>query len=483
METAPEDFAAQGLSEVKPATQKITEIETVATLKKCGRVNRAKVELTRVEVNSESPTVAPRISKRGKNAKITQGPSVRATRRNAKLQECESEQESVQLSEVNMEVVRGESFTLNPHHRVAAAKSTRGRKITQALTKPLQAEEDVSEEQPTDGDKPDKPSPTCGRNTRGKRTKPDNVQSAAVGEMEQKSTPPATTKRGQIAKEDEGKVTTQSREPVKNQRRTRNVAQDSVKPSTVLTEQATRSRRAKKAEQEKSLAESDDVQKSVAISVMDKPKQSRRTKQVGKEMSAVVPEEKPELKADEFKEEAEATVGKRRRVKNDVPEPIQAKRARRGATPAFLETNTESPALGLKSEPSSMELPKKGRRAAKPSADVALLSGNELKTAVVEDANIPMRSVKWKSDIEIFEIQKVTPVKPVQGRKSKVSDRVSTESQKEPRKTEEKDLSDKAEVQATKRARRGVRISESVKGKHVEPETQPKTRSGRLAKK
>ncbi|XP_056882024.1 proliferation marker protein Ki-67 isoform X1 [Takifugu flavidus] len=479
METALQDLTAQGLSEMKPATQKITEIETVATLKKCGRVGRAKVELTRVD-HSESPTVASGISKRGKNAKITQGPSVRATRRNAKLQECKSvQEESVQLSEVNMEVVRGENFTVDPHHREAATKSTRGRKPSQALTKPLQAEEDVSKEQPTDDNKPDKPSPTCGRNTRGKRTKPDNVQSAPVEEMEQKSAPPARTKRGQITKEDEGKVTTQSREPVKNQRRTRNVEQDPVKPSTVLNdEQATR--RAKKAAQEKPPAESDDVQKSVAISVTDKPKQSRRTKQVGKETSAVVPEEKPELKADEFKEEAEAAVGKRRRVKNDVPEPIQAKRARRGATPAPAETNTESPDLGSKSEPSSKELPKRGRRAAKPSADVALLSGEELKTAVVEDANIPTRSVRWKSEIEIFGIQKV---KPVQGRKSKVGDRASAESQKEPRKTEEKDLSDEAEVHATKRARRGVRIAESIKGKHVEPETQPKTRSGRLAKK
>lgn len=469
METAPQDRTSQGLSEMKPAAQKITEAETLAILKKCGQVKRAKVELTRVEDHSESPTVAPRISKRGKNAKITLGPSVRATRRNAKSQECESEQEkSVRLSEVNIEVVRDESFTVNPHHREAATKSTRGRKTTQALTKPLQAEEDVSKEQPPVDDKPDKPSPTCGRNTRGKRTKPENVQSAAVEEMEQKLAPSARTKRGQIAK-DEGKVTTQSREPVKNQRRTRNVEQDVVKPSIVLNEQAARSRRAKKAAEEKPLAESD-VQKSVATSVTDKPKQSRRTKQVvGKEISAVMPEEKPELKADELKEEAEATVGKRRRVKNDVPEPIQAKRARRGATPAPVETNTESPAL--KSEPSSKELPKRGRRAAKPSADVALLS---------QDANIPKRSVKWKSDTEIFVIQKV---KPVQGRKSKVGDRVSTLGQKEPRKTEEKDLSDEAEVQATKRARRGVGIAESAKGEHVEPETQPKTRSGRLAKK
>lgn len=480
MEAAPQDLATQGLSEVKPATQKTTEIEAVATLNKCGRVKRAKVELTRVEDHSESPTVAPGISKRGRNAKITPGTSVKATRRNAKLQECKSEQdESVKLSEVNVEVVRGESSSVDPHHREAATKSTRGRKTNQALTKPLQAEEDVRKEQPTDDDKPDKPSPTCGRKTRGKRTKADTGQSAAVEEREQKSAPPAITKRGQITKEDEGNVTTPSREPVKNQRRTRKVEQDPGRPSTVLKdEQATRSRRAKKEAEEKPPAESDDVQKSVAISGTDKPKQSRRTKQAGKEMSAVVPEEKPELKADEFKEEAEATVGKRRRVKNDVPQPVQAKRARRGATPAPVEANTEPPALGSKSEPSTKELPKRGRRAAKASADVALLSGEEFKSAVVEEASLPKRSVKWKSDIESFEIQKVTPVKPVRGRKSKVGDRVSTESQKEPRKTEEKDLSDEAEVQATKRARRGVRNAESA-----EPETQPKTRRGRPAKK
>ncbi|TNN04029.1 hypothetical protein fugu_001058 [Takifugu bimaculatus] len=464
METALQDLTAQGLSEMKPATQKITEIETVATLKKCGQVGRAKVELTRVD-HSESPTVASGISKRGKNAKITQGPSVRATRRNAKLQECKSvQEESVQLSEVNMEVVRGENFTVDPHHREAATKSTRGRKPKPSTYKTTSSRgrfQPVEETQ------------------EGKGLNQIMSSLHLWRRWNRRSAPPARTKRGQITKEDEGKVTTQSREPVKNQRRTRNVEQDPVKPSTVLNdEQATR--RAKKAAQEKPPAESDDVQKSVAISVTDKPKQSRRTKQVGKETSAVVPEEKPELKADEFKEEAEAAVGKRRRVKNDVPEPIQAKRARRGATPAPAETNTESPDLGSKSEPSSKELPKRGRRAAKPSADVALLSGEELKTAVVEDANIPTRSVRWKSEIEIFGIQKV---KPVQGRKSKVGDRASAESQKEPRKTEEKDLSDEAEVHATKRARRGVRIAESIKGKHVEPETQPKTRSGRLAKK
>lgn len=487
METAPQELATPSLSEVKAATQEITEINAVTTLKKSSRAGRAKVELRRVEDHSENPIVAPGISKRGRNVKITEQPTVRQTRRNAKLQECKSEHEkSVQVSEVNTEVVSGESSTVSPHHREAATKSTRGKKNNQALTKPLQPVEVVSKEQPSDDDKPEKLSPTHGKNTRGKRTKTDDVHSAAAEDGEQTSAPPLRTKRGRIAKQASVDVTTQSRQPVKILGRTRKVEQDPVNPSTVLsdeqeiskeseapvdTKMATRPRRAQKAGQDKPITESGDVLKSVAI--CDKPKHGRRGKQVVEiELSAVMPEEKPELEADDF-EEQEATAGKRRRVKNDVPEPIQVKRARRGATIALVETNAECPDLGSK------ELPKRGRRAAKPSEDVALLS-EELKTTVVEDAKLPKRSViKSKRDVEI---QK-TPVKPVQGRKSKVGDRVSTESQKNSSKTEEKDLSDKVEVQVTKRARRGVRIVESNKGENVEPETQPKPRRGRPAKK
>lgn len=491
METVPQELATPSLTEEKQATQEIKETDAATTLRKSSRVRRAKIELRRVEDHSENPIVDPGISKRGRNAKITEQPTVRQTRRNAKLQECKSEQEkSVQVSEVNTEVVSGESSTVSPQHREAATKSTRGRKTNQALTKPLQPVEDVSKQQPS-SDKPEKlqvQSPTHGKNTRGKRTKTDDVHSAASEEREQVSAPPVRTKRGRFTKQASVELTTQSRQPVKILGRTRKVEQDPVNPSTVPSDEqeiskeseapvdakmATRPRRAQKAAQDKPLAETDDVLKSVAI--LDKPKRGRRGKQVAEiELSAVMPEEKPELEADEF-EGQESTVGKRKRVKNDVPEAIQAKRTRRGATIALVETNVESPDLGLK------ELPKRGRRAAKPSADVALLS-EELKTTVVEDAKLPKRSaVKWKRDVEVFEIQK-TPAKPVQGRKSKVSDRVSTESQKKSSKTEEKGLSDKVEVQVTKRARRGGKI-ESIKDEHVEPKTQPKTRRGQLAKK
>lgn len=480
METVPQELAMPSLTEEKEATQEIKEADAATSLRKSSRV-RTKVELRRVEDHSENPIVDAGISKRGRNAKITEQPTVRQTRRNAKLQECKSEQEKiVQVSEVNTEVVSGESSTVSPNYREAATKSTQGRKTNQALTKPLQPVEVVSKQQPAD-DKPEKLSPTHGKNTRGKRTKTDDVHSAASEEREQTSAPSVRTKRGRFTKQASVEVTTQSRQPVKSLGRTRKVEQDPVNPSSVLSNEqeiskesegpvdakmATRPRRAQKTAKDKPLAESDDVLKTVAI--CDKPKYSRRGKQVVEiELSAVTPEEKPELEADDFQEQ-EATVGKRKRVKNDVPEAIQAKRTRRGATIALVETNVESPDLGSK------ELPKRGRRAAKPSADVALLS-EELKTAVVEDAKLLKRSaVKWKRDIEVFDIQK-TPVK-VQGRKSKVSEKNSSE-------TEEKALSDKVEVQVAKRTRRGVKIVESNKGEHVDPETQPKTRRGQLARK
>lgn len=517
METAPQELT----------TQEITETDTAIILKKSGRVRRAKVELRPAEDNqggqdqSESPVVAPGNNRRGKKAEIPERSTVRQTTRsrNAKIQESKSGQvvpeESVnvtQVSEVNADTASDESSKLDPHHKEAATKSTRGRKPKQALTQPLQSAEKgeaLNKEQLTDDDKPEGPSPTPGKNTRGKRTKTDDVQTAAAEEREHKSAPPVRAKRGRMAKqEDVEEEPTRSQRSVKNPRRTKKVEQNpadtnavqkdeqeiskeaevpvDTEPTAIGASKVTRPRRVQKAAQEKLLAESDDVQKSSVISGMDKPKRGRGKQVV--EVEAVMPEETLELKAGDENKEPEATFGKTRRaksIKNVVPEIIPAKRARRGATLTPIETNTVSPDLGSKSESTSEELPKRGRRAAKPSADVAILPGEELKAAVVEVAKLSMKTVKWKNDLEIFPIQKLTPVKPVRGRKSKFGDRADADSQKDSSKTEEKDLSDKVEVQATKRPRRGVKIVEesTTKREDVGPETQPKTRRGRLAKK
>lgn len=496
-------------------TTKTAPQELATIPKKSGRDRRAKVELRRIDDNQVVPDhfenpIDPGNSKRGKKAEITQQPILRKTTRsrNSKLPECKSkkvvQEESVQVSEVNAEAVRDESSTLSPHHKGAATKPTRGRKTKQTFTKPFQPEKEdaVSEEQPPNNDKAEKPCPTPGKNTRGKRTRTDDVQTAAVERREPKSAPPVRAKRGGINKQESiEKENSQSQESVKNLGRSRKVEQDPVEPSIVhnyeqeLSKEAetpvdaeptkvepnmaTRARRAQKAGRVKQLAETDDVHKSAAISVADKPTRGRRGKPVVEDMS----EEKPTAE-DENNKEQKATVVKRRvrSVKDNVPETIPAKRARRGASLPPVETKTESANPGLKSESYSKELPKRGRRAAKPSADVAELCGEELKTAVGGDGKMPTKSVKWKSDVEVFEDQKVTPVKPVRGRKSKVGDRVDTKGQKDSGKIEEEYLSDKVEVQATKRARRGVVIVEG-ESTSKEPETQPKTRRGRLAKK
>lgn len=510
-ETAPRQPATPRFSEVKPTTQEMTETNTTITLKKPARGKRANVEVRAVEDNQVEN---PGNSKRRKKAEVTQQPILRQTTRsrNAKLQECKSEvvlEESVQVtqgSEFNAEAVSVEGSTLSPPHREAAPKPTRGRRTKQSLARP-EKEEAVCEEQPRD-DKSEKPCPALGKHTRGNRTKTDDLQTAAVQESEPKSAPPVRAKRGRINKEENvEKETSLPQEPVKNLGRTRKVKQGPAEPSTVQqcerdlsqeaeapvdakptnvkSNMATRARRAQKTAQVK-LAEPDDVHKSAAISAADKPTRSRRT-QVVEDVSALKMEEKSELKAeDENKKEQKAALGKRRAksVKSNVPEAIPAKRALRGASLPPVETKTEPADLGSKPESHSKELPKRGRRVAKPSADVAILSGEELKTAVVEDAKMPMRSVKWKSDIEVFEIPKLTPVKPVRGRKSNVGEKVDAESQKYSSKIEEKCLSDKGKDQATKRtSRRPVVVEESTsKGEHVEPKMQPRTRRGRLAK-
>lgn len=473
----------------------------------------------------ENPVVDPGNSKRGKKAEITQKPILRQTTgsRNAKLQECKSikvvPEESVhvtQMNEVFAEAVSVQSSALSPHHGKAATKSTRGRQTKQRLTKPFQPEEEeaVSEEQSPDDNKAENPCPTLRKNTRGKTTKTDDVHAAAGEKRNLKSAPPVRAKRGRINKQESvEKETSPSREPVKVLGRARKVEQDPVelstvqnyeqelskeaeapvdtKPTKVEPHMATRTRRAQKATQVKQLAKSDDLQKSAAISLADKPARGRRGKPVVDDVPALMPEERPELKAeDENNEEQEAKVVKKRakivRKRIDDPETIPAKRTCRGASLPPVETKLESADLESKSESYSKELPKRGRRAAKPSAEVGVLSGEELMTAVGEDANMLVKSVQWKSDVEVFEIPKLTPVKPVRGRKSKAGAGVDAKSQKDSSKIEEKSLSDKVEVQAPKRARRGaviVEVDSKSPKEHVEPETQPKTRRGRLAKK
>ncbi|KAM9424996.1 proliferation marker protein Ki-67 isoform 2-T2 [Pholidichthys leucotaenia] len=172
-------------------------------------------------------------------------------------------------------------------------------------------------------------------------------------------------------------------------------------------------------------------------------------------------------------------------------QPSPPKRARRGPAVCLEETKVESTPSVSKSEPA-----KRGRRAATKGEATETNKVNSPQE-VVKNADMTKKSVHWKSDLEVFEIQKVTPIKTVRGRKSKQiqnQNKVDTGDSsvsKVANKTEEEDLSDKADAQPIKRAKRGAKaVSEKVVSttkvnikKDAEGESQPQTRRGRSAKK
>lgn len=457
------------------------------------------------------------------------------------------------VTEITTEAVSDQNSPINAHQeengsaplaKEAVVKPIRGRKAKtpDEPPQPKPEKNEVSEEHIMEDGQPQKSIPTLGKSRRGRKTNTDIVDQNAVAEdtvvtveTRQQS---VRAKRGRNAEHEEEKLenndetnsvkTTKSQEPVKKLKRTRKVEQEHVEPREVqtsemvvqekaeaplaaepvkMTEQAnvaakTRrgGRKAKQDTESETSVESTEVQEIPAVGSTDKSKQGRRGKKVADEVEVTAVVESEE-KNNAEPEAPTIKPSRGRRVKNEVSLAIPTKRARRGAALPLVETNAESTDLVSMN---SAEPPKRGRRAAaKPTADDAMVTSDQanpsedLKSAVVEDAKMAKRSrqVKWKTDIEVFEISKLTPVKAVRGRKSKLGDQVDTESQnvlKDASKTEEKDLSDKVvEAQPAKRARRGAKIADvpadndesTSKGKNVEVETQPKTRRGRSAKK
>lgn len=500
---------------------------------------------------------APVISRRGKKTEAAAPPAVRQTKRgrNAKSDDSTRDQpdtnsEAVSDQNSAVEAIQEENEP-EPQPKEAVVKPTRGRKTKTAIAPPQPESEktlDASEELPKEDAQPQQPIPSLGKSRRGKKTAVDTVEqpevaedTAATAEAKESSKPPARVRRGRNAKQEEEKpesndktVLLETTEPVKKSRRTRkaeenNVEQREAQSSEIalpeqaktlepvkMTEQANTAtkprrggRKAKQDAESETPVESTDVQETPAVSATEKPKRGRRGKKVTEEaeVTTVVPEEtpdcEPEPEAEEEKTtepEAPASKPGRGRAAKKVSQ-VPAKRARRGAAPPDSESNTESTDQVSESEVISVvHPPKRGRRAAaKAGADETTITSDQMnpsedsQSAVVEDDKKTKRSVKWKTDLEVFEIQKVTPVKVIRGRKSKFGDRVGSESQNVPEKaciTEEKDLSDNAvEAQPAKRARRGAKIvptdddQSTSKGKDVEAETQPKTRRGRSAKK
>lgn len=542
VECARQASVTQSALEEKADTGHITETDTAIVQKKSSRGRRAKLESkTAEEVPEQSgdPVIAPVRGRRGRKAATAAPPAVRQMRnRNAKSHECSSyehemppEKDETPLSEITTEAESDQNLILNAEK--AAMKPIRGRKPKQTPAKPSQPEpkndEVVNEEHPTEDEQPQKPIQALGKPRRGRKTKMDSEQSEVSGETvatvetEQQVVPLVRAKRGRSARQEETNEENETKtlKPITKLRRTRKAEQDHVEPSQVLHNQVGISkdveapviaepimtdhmdmdskprrggRTAKREhENEKPIeSKSDDAQEIAAASETDKPKRGRRARHITAEVTAVVPGGKADsaLEAEEKNMKlVQAKATRAKGVKKDESVAVPAKRTRRAA----LDSLVESTDLVSGSASSSAEPPKRGRRAAaKPPEDAAIQTSDQANISegsnvVVEDTKISKRSVKWKTDVEVFEIQKVTPVKAVRGTKSKRG-HIDPESQnmlKDASKTEEKDLSETTEAQPAKRARRGTTDTDKSTSKlqRIETEMPLKTRRGRSAKK
>ncbi|XP_058476671.1 proliferation marker protein Ki-67 [Solea solea] len=424
----------------------------------------------------------------------------------------------------------------------AAVKPKRGRKAKQTPVETSQPEmektEVVADEQIIAD--PPQPIPIAVKPTRGRKAKPDAVKQNGVAEVtavteetKQVSQLPARAKRGRKAKleEEEKEIETSDvQEPVKKLRKNIKVEQDNIKSmgeeivemaiplkaeaSSVpepqeMSEQVIVTAKPKRERKSKQCTESEatEDQEVPAVKSTEKPKRGRRGKETAEVDVATV--DAPEAESDNLPEaqeknaEPDAPVIKTTRgrgvktsVKSEDSQVVPAKRTRRGAAPPLEDVNPE-PTVQDSSVPASVEPVKRGRRvaSAKPAAketqvssDQASLSEDLNGKAEEEDAKMTKRSVRWKPQLEVFPVPKVTPVKSARGRKSKL---VEAESKIDADKAQDKNLSDEVvEAQPIKRARRGAKVADELESsstvepqKGAEAETPLKTRRGRSAKK
>ncbi|XP_063338156.1 proliferation marker protein Ki-67-like [Pelmatolapia mariae] len=527
-----------------PQAESLLHVQTpVSVQKKSVRGRRAKQakseeledkkEAAEIPEDPIVPTPA-RGERRGKKMEAAAPPAARPTKRgrNAKSQESTSEtsaEVSAQASVINTSQEKYSALQTEE----AVAKPVRGRRAKQTPVEPAQPEPETvetasGEQGQVENSEPQKPSlPTAGKPRRGRKARQDTaeqnevteevVEQAAV-EMNEQSQPPARVKRGRNAKRDEEKMNGPAKK-IKLTRKTEQaqtelteeaqtvemVISETTEPAQISEEAsvATKPRRGgRKAKQDTESVESIEVQEVPVLSTENKPKRGRRGKQAAEETKATAenPEHKP--KAEEAKNaeplsssmKTSRSRGVRASAKCETSQAIPAKRARRGTTVSPEEVSTESTVLVSEPAPTSVEPARKGRRGAFKSTTEEPMTTTDQKNpeAVESNAKMPRRCVKWKSDLEVFEIPKATPVKAARGRKSKAADQVGSESKNvsnDANKTEEEDLSDKAvDSRPVKRVGRGAKTAAKVEPannpeKTAEAETQPKTRRGRSANK
>lgn len=518
-----------------PQAESLLHVQTPASVqKKSVRGRRAKqAESEEPEDKKEAAEIAEdaivptpaRGERRGKKLEAAAPPAARHTKRgrNAKSQESTADA-SAQASLINTSLSALQT-------EEAVVKPVRGRRAKQTPVKPAQPEPETvetasGEQSQVENSEPQKPTlPTAVKPRRGRKARQDTaeqnevteevVEQAAV-ETNEQSQPPARVKRGRNAKQDEENMN----EPAKKIKLTKSeqaqteltesqtvemVISETTEPAQISEQAsvATKPRRGgRKAKQDTESVESIEVQEVPVLSTENKPKRGRRGKPAAEETKATAesPEHKP--KAEEAKNaeplsssmKTSRSRGVRASAKCETSQAIPAKRARRGTTVSPEEVSTESTVLVSKPAPTSVEPARKGRRGACKSKTEEPTTTTDQKNpeAVESNAKMPKRCVKWKSELDVFEIPKATPVKAARGRKSKAADQVNSESKNvsnDANKTEEEDLSDKAvDSRPVKRVGRGAKTAAKVEPannpeKNVEAKTQPKTRRGRSANK
>ncbi|MEQ2264384.1 hypothetical protein XENORESO_004139 [Xenotaenia resolanae] len=501
------------LPEEEKADTKVTEISL--TQRKSVRGKMAKPmeakeseDALEAEENSNMPVVlAPVRGRRGKKIEATAPPAVKQSKitQNVRLQSTGDQQavEAQVITVISTEVVtvqtseNSKEKTKNPRTsaKEVTAKPLRGRKTKVTSTEP------------------EKP---FGKPRRGRKNKSDVEEPTEVAEdtsltVETKhpAQPPVRAKRGRntLKKEEEqinnDRITSQeTSEPSKKSRRTRKLKDDlelteivPVMEQTPIAEPvgeqsavAAKPRRGGQKAKPDAVAQTPVKSKVLHADATEKPKRGRKEEQITQE---TITAENPKQEEISVASPQIVKPSRARGVKNEVLQTIPVKRGRRVAA-LPLEEHTEEPVLQASESAPEPVVPAKRRRqaAGKSKADkeavetsVEATPSESLKPNV-QDSKATKRSVKFKSDLEIHEIPKATPVKAVRGRRSKITEQADASNKdgtKEANNAEEKKLSDDVvKAQPFKRGRGGVKVAEVTA---EDAGAQPKTRRGRSAKK
>uniref|UniRef100_A0A3Q2CG80 Marker of proliferation Ki-67 n=1 Tax=Cyprinodon variegatus TaxID=28743 RepID=A0A3Q2CG80_CYPVA len=445
------------------------------------------------EEHSDKPVVAPVRGRRGRKVEATAPPDVKqSTRtRNAKPQDADQPAENSTEAVADL---TSENSSETSKEEVTPAQETTTKPLRGRKTK-VTPSESVRDACPAADSETSQTVSSVGKTRIGRKNKADDpteVEDDPALPVENKpQTLPLRAKRGRNAVQEEEaespneKVTPEEtsdfQEPPKKSQRTRNPEQE----QTPKAEPAGKRRGGRKGKPDP-VAETPVKSTEPHSEANEKPKRGRKAAETTQE---IIPAENPLPEASAPSPQC-GRPSRARGRKNEFSETVPAERGRRGAALPPEEPAEESSSQSSEPAPEPVLPVKRGRRAAaKPKDDKKAAETNGEPSESVKakdiDPKTTKKSVRFNSEMEVCEIQKVTPVKSVRGRRSKSTDQAdasSNDGAKEANNTEEENLSDDLKAQPAKRARRGAKGAE-VTAEETDAGAPPKTRRGRSAKK